>query len=116
MCSDFSLKNGASRAQQQTGSVRVPGMTVNTPAPTAVNNNGAALASVSMKVMGEQGTLPYSRQAMAATTSNYVNEQGASVAQEHVKVLQPHYVGDMESIGSTVQGFLYPSLPVLELT
>ena len=34
-------KSGASRAQQQTGQVRLPGVTGNTstPAPTAVNNN-----------------------------------------------------------------------------
>ena len=73
----------------------------NTPAPTAVNiNNGAALASVSVNIMGGQGTMPSSRQAMAATTSNFVYE-GESIAQEHVerdaavKVLQLHHVGGM---------------------
>ena len=34
------VENGASRAQQHTGQVRLPGITANTPAPTAVNNNG----------------------------------------------------------------------------
>ena len=58
-------------------------MTGNTPAPTAaVNNNGAALASVSVNVMRGQGILPSSRQAMAVTTSYFVYE-GASIAQEH---------------------------------
>ena len=47
----------ASRAPPQTGQVRLPSVTGNTPAPTAaVNNNGAALASVSVNVMGGQGT------------------------------------------------------------
>ena len=50
--------NGAPLAQQQTGQVRLPGVTGNNPAPTAVNNNGADLASVSVNVMGGQGTLP----------------------------------------------------------
>ena len=82
----------------------------------AVNSNGAALASVSVNVMGGQGTLPYSRQIIAATTSNVVYE-GASIAlQEHVKVLQLHYVGGMQSTGSTVQGCMSPCLPVLRLT
>ena len=35
--------SGASRAQQQIGQVRLPGVTGNTPAPTPGNNNGAAL-------------------------------------------------------------------------
>ena len=58
---------------------------------------------------------------MAATTSNFVYE-GVNIAQEHVerdvavKVLQLHHVGDMQSIGSTVQGCLSPCLPVLQLT
>ena len=48
----------ASRAQQPTAQVRLlPGVTGNTPAPTAVNNSGAALASVSVKFMGGQDTL-----------------------------------------------------------
>ena len=59
-------------------------MTGNTPAPTPVNNNGAALASVSVNVLGGQGTLPSSRQAMAAITSNLVDES-ASIAQEHIE-------------------------------
>ena len=45
------------------------GCLVKTPAPTAVNNNGAALASVSVNVIGGQGTLPYSKQAMAGKSS-----------------------------------------------
>ena len=65
----------ASRAQQKTGQVRLPGVTGNTPAPTVVNNNGAALAPVSVKVKGDQGTLLSSRQAMLATT-NFVYEGG----------------------------------------
>ena len=46
--------------------------------------------------------------------SNFVYE-GASIApQEHVKVvLQLHYVGGMQSTGSTVQGCVSPCLPVL---
>ena len=67
-------KNGASRAQQQTGQIRLPGVTGNTPAPIAGNNFGAALASVSLNVIGGQGTLPSSRQAMATTTSRSVYE------------------------------------------
>ena len=59
----------------------LPGVTGNTPAPTAVNNNGTALASISVNVIGGQGTLPSSRQTVTATTSNFVNE-GASIAQE----------------------------------
>ena len=105
-------ESGASRrAQQQTGQVRLPGVTGILPAPTAVNNDGSALASVSVNVMGGQGTLPSSRQAMAATTSSFVYE-GVSIAQEHVerdaavKVLQLHHVGDMQSTGPTVQGCL----------
>ena len=54
--------------------VRLPGITGNTPGPTAVNKNGAALASVSANIMGGQSTLSSSRQAMAATTSNFVYE------------------------------------------
>ena len=109
-------ENGAPRAQQQTGQVWLPGITVNTPAPTAaINDNGAALASVSVNVMGGQGTLPYSRQAIAATTSNFVY-QGASIAQEHVKELQLPYVGGMQSTGSTVQRCMSPCLTVLQLT
>ena len=111
-------ESGASRAQQQTGQVRLPGVTGNIPAPTAVNNDGAALTSFSVNVMGGQGTLPSSRQAMADTISNFVYE-GASIAQEHVerdaavKVLQLHHVGGMQSTRSTVQGCLSPGLPVL---
>ena len=108
-------ESGASRAQQQTVQVRLPGVTGNTPAPTAVNNNtgGAALASVSVNVMVGQDTQPSSSQAMAATISNFVDE-GASVAQEHeepnavVKVLQLNHVGGMKSTGSTLQGCLSP--------
>ena len=68
------MRSGASRAQQQTGQVRLPGVTGNTSASTAVNNYGVALASVSVNVMGGQGTLPSSSQAMTATTSNFVYE------------------------------------------
>ena len=86
--------------------------------PTAVIDEGAALASVSVNVIGGQGTMPSSRQAMAATTSNSVYE-GASIALEHVerdvalKVPQLHHAGAMQSTGSTVQGFLSLCLPVL---
>ena len=48
-------KSGASRAQPQTGQVRLPRVTGNTPAPTAVNNNDVSLASVSITFMGVQG-------------------------------------------------------------
>ena len=75
---------GASRAQQQTGQVRLPGVTGNIPASTAVNNDGVALASVSVNDIEGQGTLPSSRHAMVATTSNFVYE-GASIVQEHVE-------------------------------
>ena len=67
----------------------------------------------SVNVIGGQGTLPSSSQAVAATTSNFVYE-AASIAQEHVehnaevKVLQLHHVGGMKSTGSTVQGCLSP--------
>ena len=64
----------------------MPGLTGNTPAPTAaVNNNGAVLASVSVNVMRGQGTLPSSRQAMAATTSYFVYAGASIIAQEHVE-------------------------------
>ena len=76
-------------------------MTGNISAPTAaVNNNGAALASVSVNIVEGQDPLPSSRQAMAATTCNFVYE-GANIAREHVernaavKVLQLHHVGGM---------------------
>ena len=90
-------KSGSSSraSKEQTCQVRLPGVTGKSPAPTAVNNNGAALASVSVNVMGGQGTMPSSRQAMAATSSNFVYE-GSSIAQEHterdaaVKVLRLH--------------------------
>ena len=72
-------ESGASRAQQQTCQIRLPGVIGNTPAPTAVNNNGAALASVSVNVMGGQGAISSSRQTMAATISNFAYE-GASIA------------------------------------
>ena len=114
-------ESGASRAQQQIGQIRFPGVTENTPAPIAVNNDGTALASVSVNFMGGQGPLSSSRESMAATTSNFVYE-GASIAQEHVereavvKVLQLHHVGGMQSTGSTVRGCLSPCLPVLQLT
>ena len=54
-------------AQQQTGQVRLPGVTgnTNTPAPTTVNNDSsAALVSASMNVVGGQGTLTSSSHAM----------------------------------------------------
>ena len=76
-------ESGASRAQQQTCQVRLPGVTGNTPAPTAVNNNAAALAAVSVNVMKGQSTMPSSSHVMAATTSNFVHE-GTSIAPEHV--------------------------------
>ena len=109
-------ESGASRAQQ-TCHVRLSGVTGNTPPPIAVNNNGAALASASVNVMGGQDTLPSSSQAMATTTSNFVYE-GASIAQEHVernaaiKVLQAHHVGGIKSTRSTVQGCLSPGAAV----
>ena len=59
-------------------------MTGNAPAPSAVNNYAAALATVSVNVMGGQGTLPSSRYAMTATTSNFVYK-GASIVREHVE-------------------------------
>ena len=65
-------ENEASRAQQQTGLYRLPGVTGNTPMPTAVHSNGVLLESVSVNVMGGQGTLPSSRQ--AATSGNFVYE------------------------------------------
>ena len=49
-------ESGASHAEQQTGQVRLPGVTGNTPAPNAANNNGAALATASRNVMGGQAT------------------------------------------------------------
>ena len=63
--------------------VWLPGVTGNTGAHCAVNNNGAALASASVNVMRRQDILPSSSQAMAATTSNFFYE-GASIAQEYV--------------------------------
>ena len=108
----------ASRAPSQTGQVRLSSVAGNTPALTAVNNNGAALASVSMNVMRGQGTVPPTSQAMAATTSYYFVYEGASIAQEHierdaaVKVLQLHHVGGMQNTGSTVQGCLSPGIAV----
>ena len=56
------MENGALRAQQQTGQVRLPGVTRNTPAATAVNNTSAALASVSANVSygGKRHSLPSS--------------------------------------------------------
>ena len=45
-------ESGRSRTQQQAGQVRLPGVTRNTPAPAAVNNNGAAQA-FSVNVIGE---------------------------------------------------------------
>ena len=107
-------ESGASRAQKQTCQVRLPGVTGNTPAPTAVNNNGAALASASVNVMGAQGIPLSSSQVMAATTRNFVYEG----AQKHVerntgvKVLQLHHVGGIKSAGSTVQGCLSPGTAV----
>ena len=77
-------RSGKERSFTVTGQIRLPGVTGNTQAPTAVNNNGATLASTSVNVMGGQGTLPSSTRAMAATTSNFVYE-GASIAQEHVE-------------------------------
>ena len=77
--------SGASRAQQQTGQIRLRGVTGNTSLPTAVNSNSAALVSVSsVNAMGGQGTLPSSRQAMTAATSSNFAYKGASIAQEHV--------------------------------
>ena len=115
-------ESGASRAQQQTDQVRLPGVTGNAPAPTAVNNDGAALTPISVNVMRGQGPMLFSRQAMAATTSNFVYE-GASIAQEHVKrdvpvkVLQLHHVGGMPSTTrSTVQGCLSLCFPYMQLT
>ena len=64
----------ASRAQLQTGQVRLPDVTANIPAPTAVNNNCATLAYVWADVMGGQGSLPSSKQAMATTTGNFAYE------------------------------------------
>ena len=113
-------KNGASRAQQQTGQIRLPGVTGNTPAPTAGNNIGAALPSVSLNVIGGQGNLPSSRQAMATTTSSSVYEI-KRVSQDHVerdaaaKMLHLYHVGGMQSLGSTAQGCLSHCLPVLLL-
>ena len=109
-------KNGASRAQQQTGQIRLPGVTGNTPAPTAGNNIGAALPSVSLNVIGGQGTLPSSRQAMQICLRDK-----ASIAQDHVerdaaaKMLQLYHVGGMQNLGSTAQGCLSHCLPVLLL-
>ena len=111
-------ESGASRAQQQVGQVRLPGVTGSAPAPTAANNNGAALASVSVNVMGGQGTMPSSRQAMAATTS-YTLFTKARVSLRSMWNRMPrlkcqqHNIGGMESTGSTVQGCLSPYLPVL---
>ena len=114
---------GASRANQQTGQVWLARGTGKTPAPTAVNNNGSALASASVNVMGGQGTLPSSSQAMTATTSNFVYE-GASIAQEHVernvavRVLQLHHVSGIKrrAPGLRCRDVLSPCLPVLQLT
>ena len=115
-------ESGASRAQQQIGQIRFPGATGTTPAPTAVNNYGTALASVSVNVMGGGRPSAIFWQGMAATTSNFVYE-GASIAQEHVerdavvKVLQLYHVGGMQTTGgSTERGCLSPCLPVLQLT
>ena len=88
-------------------------MTGNTPAPTAVNNNCAALASVSVNVMNEGTRHSAILQAGHGrhTTSNFVYE-GTSIAQEHierdgaVKALQLNHVGGMPSTGSTVQAWL----------
>ena len=77
-------ESGASCAQPQTCQVRLPRVTGNTPAPTAVKNNSAALAPVSVNIIGGQGTMPPSRQAMAATTKYFVYKR-ASTAQEHVE-------------------------------
>ena len=59
-------ESGASRAQQQTCLSRLPSVTETIPALTVVNNNCATLASVSVDVMGGQGIMSSSRQAMAA--------------------------------------------------
>ena len=49
--------------------------------------------------------------------SNFVYEGASNAPQEHVKVvLQLHYVGGMQSTGSTVQGCMSPCLHVLQLT
>ena len=82
---------------------------------------GAALASVSGNIMGGQGTLQSSGQAIVATISNFAYE-GASIAQEHVergaavKELQVLHVGGMQSTESTVPGCLSPFFRVLQLT
>ena len=79
---------------------------------------GVALVFVSVNVMGVQGTMAFSRQAMAATTTSYFVYEAASIAQEHVErdtaveVLQLHHVGGMQSTGSTVQGYLSPGTAV----
>ena len=98
-------------------------MAGNSPAPNAVNDNGAALAfaSESVNVKRGRGTLLSSSQAMAATTNNFVYE-GASIAQEYVernaagKVLKLHHVGGMKSTGSKVQGCLSHGTTTTDLT
>ena len=88
-------KNGASRAQRQTGQFRSPGLTGNTPAP-------------------KQGERSFT------CSANFVYEN-EGIAQDHVeriaggKMLQLHHVGGMQSTGSTVQGYLYHCLSVLLL-
>ena len=81
-------ESGVSPAQQQPGQFRLPGVTANTPASTAfrlpgvtgnttaptttnnpVNNNGAALGSVSVGVMGKQGTFISPKQAMSSLST-----------------------------------------------
>ena len=107
--------SGASHAQQQTGQIRLRGVTGNTSLPTAVNSNSAVLVSVSsVNAMGGQGTLPPSRQAMTATTTSNFAYTGASIAQEHAvgATCRQHAEFRVYGVGMYMSLFL----PVLQST
>ena len=114
-------KNGASRAQQETGQIRLPGVTGNTPAPTAGNNIGAALASVSVNVIGGQRHSAILQTGHGHHYQQLCLRDKASIAQDHVerdaaaKMLQLYHVGGMQRTGSTAQGCLTHCLPILLL-
>ena len=107
------METGALRAQQQTGQVRLPGVTGNNPAAAAVNNTGVALASVSSNVSWRDKALSAILQQQLTTTLF----SKASIAQEHAeRDAAVNHVNGMQSTGSTVQRRLSRSLPVLPLT
>ena len=73
-------EGGASRAQHQTGQVRLPGVTGNTPAPTAVG-----LSGVTGNTPAPTVRLPGVTENPSAPTPTTVNNNGAAPGSVSVK-------------------------------